>query len=376
MREAFHGKTTFTRRRVMQHKSGTPVVIVRIGIVFAAVILLATFTSCSLFRAKTEPDLQPFAEQTITMAGKVNQGFAEVRSVYIRREASDIQEVEELREMVATIRLFMGAIVEYSLQVVTLSQSSKTGPERAQAFADFLDELLDPVVEQKDVELHYAEGNLKEILENIREQETLIDALRIGQPIVDEAAYVAGAYLDRFKDKQTLAAQRISDAIDEEFYAIISYTNILREQEEITLEVHERLAEYALGDKTALDKIEYEKLLAFQDINVEDGLDFDELYKIEERILTRMDKISKLRNDMEPELEKYRIKQRELDKITREIDKSLMDTRATIYIWNKTHLKMSEGLTKPAAISLFNITQQLMDSAIQEIPEIPVDMPF
>ena len=136
------------------------------------------------------------------------------------------------------------------------------------------------------------------------------------------------------------------------------------------------MARYALGDKTALDEIEYEKLLAFDGINVEDGLDTDELYKIEDRILERMDKISTLRSDMEPELEHYRVKQQELDKITRKLDKSLMETRATIYIWNKTHLKMSEGLTQPATISLFNITQQLMDAAIQEIPQVPVDLPF
>jgi hypothetical protein len=364
------------RRRVMQHRSRTRDVTVKILITAIFLVLLLSLTSCALFRGKTEPDLQPFAEQTITMAGKVNHGFAEIRSVYIRQEASQIEEVEELKNMVGDIRIFMIAIVEYSLQVVTLSQSSKEGPERAQAFADFLDQLLDPVVEQNDVDLNYAEGNLQEILDTIRQQETLIDALRIGQPIVDEAAYVAGAFLDRFKDKQNEAAQAISDAIDEEFAAVISYSEILREQEEIVLEVHELLAQYAYGDESALEKIDYEKMLSFQDVNAKDGLDLDELYKVEERILERMDKISTLRNDIEPELEKYRVKQRELDKITREIDKSLMDTRATIFIWNKTHLKMSEGLTKPATISLFNITEQLMDSAIQEIPEIPIDVPF
>ena len=351
-------------------------VITRTVFISTAIVMSASMTGCALFKGKTEPNLAPFAEQTVTMAGKVNQGFAEIRSVYIRREASQSPEVEELKVMVGKIRVFLVAIVEYSLQVVTLSQSSKTGPEQAQAFADFLDELLDPVVEQKDVELHYVEGNLAEILDSIRQQETLIDALRVGQPIVDEAAYVAGAFLERFKDMQTAAAQSISDAIDEEFSAILTYSSILREQEELTLTVYELLARYALGEKALLDEIEYEKFLAFEGINVEDGLNTDELYKIEERLLERMDKISTLRKDIEPELERYRVKQRELDRITREMDKSIMDTRATIYIWNKTHLKMSEGLTKPAAISLFNITQQLMDSAIQEIPQVPIDLPF
>jgi hypothetical protein len=351
-------------------------VIIRIILIAAAMMAAVLMGGCSLFRAKTEPNLTPFAEQTVTMAGKVNQGFASVRSIYIRSEASQSPEVEELRGMVEIIRLFMRAIVEYSLQVVTLSQSSKEGPEQAQAFADFLEELLDPVVEQKDVELHYVEGRLDEIIAEIRQQETLIDALRVGQPIVDEAAYVAGAFLERFKDMQTAAAQSISDAIDEEFRAVITYTDILREQEELVLGIHEILSRYALGDTAALDEIDYEKYLVFEGVNVEDGLNTDELYKLEDEILARMDKIARLRSDMEPELERYRLKQRELDRVTRELDKSLMDTRATIYIWNKTHLKMSEGLTKPAAISLFNITQQLMDTAIQEIPEIPVDLPF
>ena len=117
-------------------------------------------------------------------------------------------------------------------------------------------------------------------------------------------------------------------------------------------------------------------MIAFEGVNVDDGLDVEELYILEERIIKRMEKISTLRNDIEPEMEKYRIKQRELDKVNREIDKSLMETRATVYLWNKTHLKMSEGLSEPATVSLLNITEKLMDTAIQEIPEIPIDVPF
>ena len=237
----------------MQNRGGTRDVIIRTFIIATIISTLISLTSCSLFRAKTEPDIAPFAEQTITMAGEVNRGFAEIRAVYIRREASKSQDVEELKAMVEDIRVFMIGIVEYSVQVVALSQSSKTGPERAQALGDFIDELLDPVVEQKDVELHYVEGRLDEILDEIRQQETLLDALRVGQPLVDEAAYVAGAFLERFKDKQSIAMQSISDAIDEEFHAVISYSNILREQEELVSKVHEQLARYALGDESALD---------------------------------------------------------------------------------------------------------------------------
>ena len=352
----------------------------RVIVVAFGIILVVSMTSCALFKGKTEPDLAPFAEQTIIMAGNVNHGFAEIRTLYLREEAARSPEVEELRTMVGQIRVFMRAIVGYSLQVVTLSQSSKTGPERAEALADFIEELLDPVVKQRGVKLHYQEVRLDEILSNIREQETLIDALRVGQPLVDEAAYVAGAFLDRFKDKQTQAAQSISESIDEEFYAVISYANILQEQEELTLEMHELLARYALGDKTALEVVKEEikgrKTVAFEGINIEDGLDTDELFKVEERILGRLNKISTLRSDIEPELAQYRIKQRELDKVIRQVDKSLMETRATVFIWNKTHLKMSEGLTHPATISLFQITEKLMDTAIQEIPEIPIDIPF
>ena len=80
-----------------------------------------------------------------------------------------------------------------------------------------------------------------------------------------------------------------------------------------------------------------------------------------------------MRSNIEPELEKYLIKQRELDKVIREVDKSLMETLAAVFIWNKTHLKMSGGITQPTSISLFTITEKFMDTAIQEIP---IDLPF
>ncbi len=87
---------------------------------------------------------------------------------------------------------------------------------------------------------------------------------------------------------------------------------ILREQRELALGNHQLLARYALRDETALEPLKDRAVVVTEGINMEDGLDADELFLIEEQILNRLGKIATLRSDIEQELELYRVKQREL----------------------------------------------------------------
>jgi len=47
----------------------------------------------------------------------------------------------------------MRGIINYSMEVVTLSQSSKSGPEQAQALAEYVEEVIDLSADQKEIPL-------------------------------------------------------------------------------------------------------------------------------------------------------------------------------------------------------------------------------
>lgn len=336
----------------------------RIVLIAILIVLMFSLTSCSSFKKTTEVNLTPFAEQTITMAGSVNYGFMQIRAVYIREYTQQTPEVEELKLMVGQIRKVMRGIVAYSIQVVTLSQASKTGPERAEGLADFIEEILEPVKEQKEVELHYQEKNLDEILENIRKQETLLDALRIAQPLIDEITYVAETFLDKYKEQQQITVDALDQAIDAEFAPVISYARFLRESQAYVLTNLQLLYEYWKGDETALETLRQRETPSLSAINMEDGLDMHELLQAEDIMIDRMSTITTLRSGIKPQLELYQRQKRELQDLNFEMDQTLQRTRAAITIWQRTHQAMAAGIIYPADINLFEISKKIVQVAL------------
>jgi hypothetical protein len=327
-------------------------------------ILFGMITGCSTFKKTTEANLTPFAEQTITMAGNVNYGFMSVRAVYTRQYLEQTPEVVELVNMTQDIRKIMRGIVAYSIQVVTLSQASKEGPERAQGLADFIEELVKPVVEQKSHELSFDEAKLNERLENIRKQETLLDALRVAQPLIDEVSRVAEAYFDEYKVQKDTTIDALSQAIDEEFEAVLNYELFLRESQAYVLTNLELLYEYWKGDEAALETIIQRETPALSKINMTDGLDNRELIQAEDILIERILVINTLRSNIKPRLDMYAMQKKELRDLDFEMNQILQRTKAAVMVWQRTHRAMAAGITYPADINLFDITKRIVQVAI------------
>jgi hypothetical protein len=319
---------------------------------------------CSSFKKQTEVNLTPFAEQTISMAGSVNYGFMSVRAVYVRQYVDQIPELLVLRRMIEEIRMVMRGIVAYSIQVVTLSQASKTGPERAQELADFIEDLLGPVVEQTNVEMGMDEQKIDETLATMRKQETLLDALRIAQPLIDEVAYVAGVFFDKYKVQQRETIEAFDRAIDEEFAPVLHYEKFLRENQSYVLTSLELLYEYWKGDEAALETLNQSEMPALSKINMDDGLSSAELMQAEDILVDRMATITALRNNIKPQLTLYAQQKKELQDLNFEMDQTLQRTKAAITIWQRTHRAMAAGITYPADINLFEVTKKIVEVAL------------
>jgi len=328
------------------------------------VVLIGITTGCSTFKKKEVVNLEPFAEQTITMAGSINYGFMSVRPVYVRQYIEQTPEVLELRSMTVRIRMVMRGIVAYSIQVVTLSQATKTDPEQAQGLADFIEELLKPVVEQRNVEMRYEEGKVYEIVEEIRKQETLLDALRVAQPLVDEVSRVAEAFLSEYKLQQTKTVDALDRAIDEEFAPVLNYEIFLRESQAYVLTNLELLYEYWKGDAAAFDTLRQREVPALSKMNLADGMDRRELVQAEDILIERMATMTLLRKNIEPQMLLYARQKRELENLNFEMNKTLERTRTAVTIWQRTHRAMAAGLVYPADINLFDVTKKIVQVAL------------
>ena len=332
-----------------------------------AVLLSALLVSgCSgkTWKKTTVPDMSPFSEQTVAMAGDIYFSFSNVRAVSLRANVKG-PELDNLKRLGERARIYMTNIIQYSLQVTTLSQSSKKGPEMAQALADFVNELIYPEEMVEKVHVKMGEAETKKIIQNIREQENLLAALRAAQPLIDESSRAAQRFMDEFKAAYEDTAAAVLRSVDEEHGAVLAQDILLRDLERQTLDIYQKLVAYLQGNKVLLEEFKAMKTqtAAFDNVNLDDGLTVQEAWKVEDVIMQRMQRISTQRQVIAPELVLYQTKRAELSRLSDNIEQTIIKARAAIISWNRVHQQMSKGITKPADINLFGITKQIINSA-------------
>jgi hypothetical protein len=224
--------------------------------------------------------------------------------------------------------------------------------------------MMEPVLAQTKVELRYDEAQVDEILQNIRSQETLLDALRIAQPLIDEVAYTAETFLNDYKIQQSITIDALDRAIDQEFEPVLSYEDFLLESQTFVLVNLELLYEYWKGDVTALIVLKKREAPALAKIDMTDGLDRYELIEAEDILIERMDTYNTLRNNIKPQIVLYERQKRELHDVNFQMDQTLLRTKAAITIWQRTHRAMAAGITYPADINLFEISKKIVEVAL------------
>jgi hypothetical protein len=65
-----------------------------------------------------------------------------------------------------------------------------------------------------------------------------------------------------------------------------------------------------------------------------------------------------------PDLEYYLAQRRELDDLYKNAQIQLKKSRVTIIIWARAHRNLSEGVTDPAKIDIFDLTKKAVDTAL------------
>mgnify|MGYP000264163254 CR=1 FL=1 len=152
---------------------------------------------CSSFQSTQRLDLSPFANSMITVAGDIQYSLFQHRLVSVRKAAKG-PEVEKFAANVNKLRRIIRGIIAYSIEIVTVSESNKSGPEKANALADYLEGLKRPVLEEPIPELHLTVEQLDTIIMNVRSQKKFLDALAAAQAAAAEHLRVDRAPPDRF----------------------------------------------------------------------------------------------------------------------------------------------------------------------------------
>lgn len=108
----------------------------------------------------------------IEVARDIQYGLVESQPIHIR-DYKDGPAVKNPRVYAAKVRAVVRGTITCSIEMVTLGESSLSGPMRAAALADYIGHLMRPVVAAPEPKLHMTPARLDSTLAEIRRQKTL-----------------------------------------------------------------------------------------------------------------------------------------------------------------------------------------------------------
>ncbi len=317
----------------------------------------------SHFVPSTSANLAPFAEQTLAMAGSVEHSLGQGRLVYARHLAKG-PETTRYKESLVELQGHIRGIVAYSLQVVTVAESGLPTDEKASELAGFLDELIDRVSSDTDVRSGLSEESVHAIIDSVRSQKSLVDALREAQPLVDEAGAMTLEIMDELHDAAMAAEGEIADNIHKRHGAMMRYAEVFRRQQAEVLEGLALVDGYWKGDGLALEPLRESAPHFMAGTPPAGRMTAADVRTLERRLFDRLQEMDHVRQSLASDGEIYFEQMQELDRLSRSSEIALRKARVAVHLWVKTHRKLSRGITKPATFDLFEITESLIGSVL------------
>jgi hypothetical protein len=331
-------------------------------LLLAACMILPSL-GCTYFTPSTSANLAPFAEQTLAMAGSFEHSLGQGRLVYARHLAQG-PETARYKESLIELQGQVRGIVAYSLQVVTVAESGLPADEKARELAGFLDALIDRIDPDADVRSGLSEESVRAIIESVRSQESLVDALREAQPLVDEAGAATLAIIDELNDSGAAAEAEIAGEIQERHGAMMRYADIFKRQQAEVLEGLTLVDGYWKGDNLALEPLRESAPHFMAGMPPAGRMTAEDVRTIEQRMFDRLKDLDQARQSMAYDVDAYFTQMQELDRLSQSSTAALRKARVAVHLWVKTHRKLSRGITKPATFDLFEITQSLVGSVL------------
>ena len=329
----------------------------RTAILLIVILGLLTSSGCSSFKSSRRLNLAPFAEDMVAVAGDIQYGLGQTYAVYLRGYG-ETPEAEELSFKAMRVRALIRGTISYALEVVALADSRKSGPERALALANKVDELLRPVVKPPRPPLNISEAQLDTILADVRSRKDLLDGLSAAQPIINEVARLAGEIFEDTKRALDAAAAATQRRISDNIAPVLANDAKLRELQLRATGSIDLLVRYRNGDAAALDTLMVWLPSLKEKVSTKDGLSPAELTAIEDRLVFGLRTISEVRTQLAPDIELYRKQQAELEEMVASFNTALRQARVAVIAWSRAHQRLASGITDPADIDIFGIAKK------------------
>ena len=292
-------------------------------------------------------NLAPFADQTIAMLGGVDYGFAKDESI-LTREYFDFesQQAKKFIELLDEVDRELTEIMAYSLQIVTLGESNRTGPEKAVAYADYIDKLDKPLLGKPGVRI--TREKYDEILNRVRAQETMLDALRTAQPLVNEVSRYTDGVLAELEDFTWKYALTIESRINSTYQESLNFNKTLGVRSDSLMQALRLLMDYKNGDNKALSKLANTHVIRSMGAKTSKRFSAKDVQAIEKYLVDELTTVHNIYQQISPVIKEYRQTMAELDRLYDTTLTDIRKLRLAVNVWGRAHNRMASGKTDPA----------------------------
>lgn len=331
---------------------------------FASALVTAVLGGCSNFKSKKRVDMGRVAEDMIAVAGEIQYSLGQKRPVYLLGY-QDTPELASLEYETERARMLVRGVIDYTIQVTTVGDSPLSGSEKASALADYLEDLLPAVIEEPGPTLNLTHAQVDTILANIRVQTNFLEALGAAQPVVDEVSIASRGIFDDTKDAMDAVVAALRQRIEDRFHDVLIADEKLERRQLVAVFGLDYLPLIRQGVPGALDS-----LLALEPslpplVTPGDGLNPSEIQLIEDRMLMILARTREVRDQLEPDIERYHEHHKELDELENLWRAEVRKARVAVLAWARAHKLMAQGVTDPARINVLGLARKAAGTVIR-----------
>ncbi len=321
--------------------------VVRGGLVslFAALSL----SSCATVTGKVTPTVKEnvgiFADTTVALLSQADFGFSREETIYIRPFWNPEGKVEKaLVESRDSAKASFRGIIEYSYKIVLIAETYDTEKEKVEAYGDYISDFDDRLLE----DLRFSKDHYVGLIKEVREKDSLLNALKTAQPLVNAAGQHMNRVLDVMVDSLNVVVTEMEEQIDKEYEDVIRYQEILETEKYSVFKGLEQLYLTGKGDEAAFDRFVASGVVRSKKLLPEGPPSEEDLDRLNQALLGQLDNINRIWLDIAQDWENYRATHRELDELHGKMLEDIKRARMVTLLWVRAHQKMANGVSTPA----------------------------
>lgn len=317
------------------------------------------------FKNKEVANISYFADSTITMMGNLDLTVSKEGAQRIRRFIDmDSPEVQEVVKWNDSLKQDLHDMVAYSVELVNMtSEENITQPELIERYADYLSKYRKQIEESQSMSLSAFERTL----ENIREQETFLEAVRAAQPIFNAAVMQSALKVEQLTAVIDTLSGEIDEAIDVEFAGIARAKAHLQQEKAAVTDALALVYAAYRGDLQAWKGLQQSDAVLNPDLVINDSPERADLKAMREYLIARLDELHAVEENIQPNWEDYLATHKELASFSEDAVLRVQEVRIVALTWLQAHHKMASGVTDPA--DWFDV-RDLTIKLIKSTPEL------